>query len=110
MKLTILDRFMLLQILPPEGDLRTMKVVHALRMDLALTAAEIEAWEVKDVPAAEGRSSVVWNETKVEEVEIDVAGVKTEILVEALRKLDKDKKLGVQHLSICEKFPMEAKT
>lgn len=109
MELTLLDRLTLLGMLPPEGDLRTMKVVHELRQDLAPTADEIEQWEVKDVEVAEGKHSVAWNDEKAEAIDIDVAGVKTQIIVEALRKLDAEKKVGPQHLPLCDKFPIDAK-
>ena len=108
MKLTILERLMLLGILPPEGDLRTMKIVHHLRMDLALTQDEMTNWGVKNQVNAEGQPiGVTWDDDKAEEAEIDVAGEKTAVIVEVLRKLDAEKKLTGQHLSLCEKFPFQ---
>jgi len=109
MKLTIVERLVLLGTLPETGDLRTVRVVQDLRAALGLTAEEIAAWDVKNQKDEDGKTTgVVWDDKKVEEAEIDVAGVKTEIIVETLRKLDQEKSLLAQHLSLCEKFPLDA--
>jgi len=109
MKLTLMDRLMLANLLPPEGDLRTMRVIHELRMAVGLSAEEIEAWEIKTSitqgPDGKDISQTTWNDEKVEEVEVDVAGEKTALIVEALKKLDAEKKIGPQHFGLCDKFP-----
>ena len=108
MKLSVGERLVLLSILPPEGGLRTMRVIHDLRMILALTDKEVKEWEITDQIGPDGRPvGVKWNDEKVQEVDMDVEGVRTEIIVQALRKLDTDKKLSLQHLTLCEKFPIE---
>lgn len=101
MKLNILERLMLLNVLPPEGDLRTMKVVRNLRMDLALTEQEIKDWNVQTA-----ENQVTWDDEKIEDAEINVAGERTVVVVDALKKLDSEKKVGSQHLSLFEKFPI----
>jgi hypothetical protein len=106
MKLNILERLMLLNVLPPEGDLRTMRIVHDLRMALALSQQEMTDWGVENQVDEAGKpTGVIWDDAKVQDAEIDVAGEKTALIVEALKKLDSEKKLTAQHLSLCEKFP-----
>jgi len=123
MELTLIERFTLLQILPEAGNLRTLRVVQDLRMALAPTAQEIKDWHIRDVrdEADPRKGQVVWGWTPEEAAalptqpdtrcpaEIDVAGVKTEIITGLLRDMDKAGRLTAAHLSLCEKFPFDAK-
>ena len=104
MELTVLERLTLLAILPPEGNLRTMRVVHELRQELALTQEEIKEFGVRE----EGQQ-IVWDEAKAKAVEIKAGGIRTEIITKALRELNEKEKLTPQHLTLCEKFPFDPK-
>ena len=51
---------------------------------------------------AEGQTR--WNKKGLEELEIEIGEKATDIIIEALEKIDKEKKLTAQHMSVYEKF------
>ncbi len=99
MKLNVLERITALGIMPEAGNFATLRVMNDLRMALSLTEAEFKEFGVKQ----EG-DQMSWNPKGTEEREIKVGEKATDILVEALEKLDKEKKLLNQHYTLYEKF------
>jgi len=99
MKLNILERFKLLQILPQEGNFMTLTIVRKLQETLSLTEAEYKEFEVK-----EDGVTTTWNEKGREEREIEIGEKATDIIVEALKKLNDENKLTGHHMSLYEKF------
>ena len=102
MKLSMRDRFVLLNILPPEGDISTIKIVHRLRMDLAPTEKDL-----KDYKIVQQEGQVVWDDAmeKKRGPQEKKIGPKAYIMIEeAFEKLNKEKKLNEGHLSTYEKF------
>jgi len=99
MKLTVLERFTGLQILPQEGDFVTLKIMRKLKEALAMSEKELVEFEIKQ----EG-NQVLWNKKGEEEREIKIGEKATDLIVDALTKLDKEKKLTENHFSLYEKF------
>ena len=99
MKLNVLERITALGILPEAGNFATLKIVNDLRMSLGLTESEFKEFEV----VTKG-DQMSWNPKGAEERDIKIGEKATDILIEALRKLDEDKKLTNQHFSLYEKF------
>ena len=102
MKLTMRDRFVLLNILPQEGDITTIKIVHRLRMDLAPTEKEH-----KDYKIVEKQGQVMWDDVveKKRGPQEKKIGPKAFVLIEeAFEKLNKEKKLTEGHLDTYMKF------
>jgi len=99
MKLNVLERLTLLGILPKEGNFVTLKVLKSLKDNLGLSEEELKKFEV-----TQDGERIAWNEKGNEETEIEIGEKATDIIVEALKNLDKDKKLVEQHFSIYEKF------
>ena len=101
MKLTVIERILLLGILPGEGNFVTLKIVRQLRENLSFSEAEIAALGVHQ----EGER-ITWNAAAEEPggSEIAIGEKATDIVVEALRKLDREGKLTEQLLSVWEKF------
>lgn len=98
-ELTIDDRFAILEILPSRGNFATAKLVRELLEQLSLTEAEIKEYKVKQVD-----SQITWeNASKTKEMEFGEFA--TELIKNALIKLNEEKKLDVQrHYSIYEQF------
>ncbi len=97
MKLHMRDRFVLLNILPPEGDIATIKIVHRLRQDLAPTEQEF-----KDYKITQNEGQVTWDdamEQKRGAQEKKIGPKAFRLIEEAFEKLDKEKKLTEGHLS-----------
>ncbi len=99
MKLNVLERIIALGIMPEAGNFATLRVMNDLRMALSLTEAEFKEFGVKQ----EG-DQMSWNPKGAEDREVKVGEKATDILVEALEKLDKEKKLLNQHYTLYEKF------
>lgn len=99
MELGTFDRLILLNILPKEGDFTTLKIVRKLREDLSFTEAEHKALQFDQT-----EGNIRWKTEGDIPREITIGEKATDLIVETLKKLDKDKKLGEQHYSIYEKF------
>ena len=98
-QLGVKDRLMLLNVLPPEGNLATIRIVTELR--LALSFSEAEHADLQLVQMEGG--GLKWNpNAPSREFEIGAKG--QEIVRAALKKLDDDKKLTTDHIEICDIF------
>ena len=99
MKLTVIERLTLLQILPQEGNFLTIKVVRDLTSVLAMNEKEFKEFEIKQTG-----EQVTWNLKGNQERAVEIGEKATDIIVEALKRLDEQKKLEQRHLSLYEKF------
>jgi len=99
MNLSVLERLVVLKVLPKEGDYATLKILTGLRLALSFSEEETKAWAITS-DAATGRTE--WKENG--EADIPIGEKATDIIVAALRKLDREKKLSVQDMSVYEKF------
>ena len=99
MVLKLLDRFLLLKVLPHEGTFVNLKIVQKLKSDLALNEEEFKKYEVK-----EENENVVWNPEKDIGKEIPIGEKATDIIVMALKKRDRDGELTEQEIPLYEKF------
>lgn len=101
MKLTVLERITTLNILPPEGNFLTLKIVRKLREALSFTEEELKTFEI----VQEGHR-ITWNSTADTSggTEIPIGEKATDLIVTALKKLDQEGKLTEQHVSLYEKF------
>ena len=99
MELNVAERLVLLNILPAEGDLITLRIVQKMRQDLGFTEEEIAALELRQ----EG-TLYHWKREFDVPHEIALGPKAREIVRERLETLNKEKKLTEQHLSLCDKF------
>lgn len=107
MKLTILDRLLLLGCLPPEGSLVTMRVARELRTDLGFTAKEIKDWNIRedDGNISWGDPAATTTTTPLDfTADIDVSGQKYSVIVDALKALDAKGLVRPQHLDLYDRF------
>lgn len=99
MKLSLFERFTIQNILPQEGSFLTLKILNSLKLSLAPSEEEIKEFEIKP----EG-NLLTWNKKGKEEKEIEIGEKATDLIVDALKDLDKKAKLTNEHFSIYEKF------
>lgn len=97
MNLSVLERLVLLSILPKEGDYATLRILQNLRMSLAFTEEETKEWGITTE-----NNQTKWKMN--EETEIPIGEKATDIIVGAFKKMNKDKKLPEQALGTYEKF------
>jgi len=102
MKLSVFERLMLLSILPREGDFTTLKIIKDLRDSLSFTELEHRKYQFK-----KDDNSIRWKTDIEQNKEIKIGEKATDIIVESLKKLNKQKKLTMQHYSLCEKFKID---
>jgi hypothetical protein len=98
MKLSVADRIILLMALPKEGNYATLKILMNLRMSLSFTEDEIKEFGLAE--REEGGTS--WDNDS--EVDIPIGEKATDIIVDAFRRLDRDKKLTAEAIDTYEKF------
>jgi len=104
MELAVVDRFLLLGILPPEGDITTLRIVRDLRRDLGFSEEELEAFKIK---LHKDTGQVQWDVTTATSKEVPVGPKAHSLIAEALKKLSKEKKLRADHLDLYDRFVEE---
>jgi hypothetical protein len=103
MELNLKERIVLLNVLPRQGDMATVRIVRDLQNSLAPSEDEFKEFEIKQ----EG-TQYSWNEKGMAPKEIKIGARARQIVVDALTTMDKAKQLTADHLSVYEKF-VEAK-
>jgi hypothetical protein len=99
MKLSLYERLMLLGMLPREGNYVTLKVLNNLKLSLAPTEEEIKEWGI--VVNME-KNQTTWAING--ETEIPIGEKATDIIVAAIKKLDRENKLPMEAMGLYEKF------
>lgn len=99
MNLSVLERLVTLSVIPKEGDYATLKVINGLRLALSFSEDELAAWEVSS-DLTTGKTT--WKTNG--EADIPIGEKATDIIVAALKRLDKEKKLPENAMGIYEKF------
>ena len=100
MKLFLVERMLLLELLPTEGDYASLKELRKTREMLGPTADEVKKFNVKQ---EEGRVS--WDpEGNTAERDIPLSEWATTTFQEELRKKNSAKKLDNRTFSLYEKF------
>ena len=100
-EMTVLERLVLLNILPKEGDFTTIKLMRKLRESLSFDEDEL-----KKIEFVQDGDQTRWNEKNASTImkQIQIGEKMTDIVHDALKKLNDEKKLTNEHLSLYEKF------
>lgn len=102
MKLNLKERLVVLNSLPAQGDITTLRIIGDLRRNLSPTEQEYKDMKIIQKDA---QSPIEWDTKKgLEEVDIEIGEKATDIIVEALKKINDEKKLTEDHMSAYEKF------
>jgi len=99
MELSIKERLMALGALPAEGDYSTLKILNQLRLSLSFSEKEVADWGIES-DLEDNRTT--WTTDEV--VEIPIGEKATDILVASLKKLNREKKLNTDMMTLYEKF------
>jgi len=98
-ELNITDRIQLLDTLPAEGDIVTLRIVRDLRTELSFSEKEIEKVNLRTAG-----QSVQWN-PEVELIKAVEIGPKALVLIStSLEKLSTNGRLSLDKLSLYEQF------
>jgi len=99
MKLDVLERITLMQILPKESNFVTFKILISLKSALSFNEKEYKEFGMLENKEA---GTIHWKKSVPKEIEI---GEKAkDIICDALKELDKAKKLNEQTFALYDKF------
>lgn len=98
MKLSVGDRLILLGIIPQQGDFTTLKIVRNMRDELSFSEEEH-----KELKFRQEVEMTYW-EKGLADKEINFGEKATDIIVDAFKKLNEQKKLRIEHMELYEKF------
>ncbi len=104
MELSILERIILMGILPSEANYLTHKIIVNLKLELAPDEKETKEYEI-----VEKDGNVFWNPKKERAKKVEIGEKAHEIIHNALKKLDEEGKINDQNASLYEKFVLSMK-
>ena len=99
MELSVMERLMALGALPGEGDYATLKILNQLKLSLSFSEKEVADW---GIVADLEYNRTTWAIDEV--VEIPIGEKATDIIASSLKKLNKEKKLNADMMTLYEKF------
>lgn len=99
-KLRLLDRIMLLEVLPKEGDSLTLKIVRKLRETLSFTEEELREYEMRQ----EG-GQIMWNDKGAAyEKDVHMGREAFNIVCETLMKRKEKGDFSEEHMDVYRRF------
>jgi hypothetical protein len=101
--LTVFERLTLLQVLPTQGSIVTLRVVQDLRQSLALSSEEIVSLDVHE---KEGK--VFWRTEADHSKAIEIGSVARSIIKDKLEELNAKQLLTMDHVPLYERFVEQA--
>ena len=99
MVLTVLERLLILGLLPGEGGIVEMRFKKVIGEKIGLTSDEIVRYEVK-----EDGANVRWNNEVEQTSSIELNEAEVGMIRDSLVKLDREKKLNDGHITLYDKF------
>lgn len=97
--LKVLDRITLLQTLPAQGNILTLKTTRELREKISFEEEEQKALKFKNAD-----NQIEWDSKADKGVEIQFSDVEIDLISKELKKLDEDEKLEARHVDLYDKF------
>ncbi len=105
-KLSLKDRGNLLDLLPREGNIVTLRIIRDLQNKLGFSEAEIADYQITLTEiGTTGRYKTTWNEKGAKAIKTVKIGPQAEkIIVERLESLSEKKVLPIQWIDLYERF------
>jgi hypothetical protein len=105
-KLTIAERIALLNILPGEGNLITLRIIRELQTVLSFSEMESKQFKITSHPTPGSMSGyVTWDAAfNTTTKEIEIGEVARGIIVGQLKMIEEKKKLRMEMVDLYEKF------
>lgn len=98
-KLNILERVLLLNMLPQKGNLVTCRASQNTGKIITITPEEEKEFEI-----TKNGGMTTWNEKGREEKEIDLPPSSVKMIRDRLNEMDAKEELPANAVSLCEKF------
>jgi len=100
MKLGIAERLNVMNILPAEGNIVTLRVVNELREALSFSEKELAEAKIKVIDGGQ----VQWDSQSTLVKDVKIGDTTKDIIKDALKKLDDEKKLTPALVPLWDKF------
>jgi hypothetical protein len=101
MKFNILERIMILGILPERTDFISMKIINDLQRVTGFSQGELDKYKIRTFKI-EGIDKTTWSGDFEKEIKVTIRAA--EIIQEILKRMHEQKMVSAQHLSLYEKF------
>jgi len=109
-KLNIPQRIALLNILPFEGNVVTLRIIRELQNSLSFSESEMKQFNIKSHNNPDGTSFLTWDASfNVVTKQIEIGNVAHGIIAERLKEIESKKKLRMEMVELYEMF-VEKKT
>ncbi len=99
MELTVGERLLLLDILPVQGSMVTLRIVRELREALSFDEAEHVTLNLR-----EDGNIVRWDTAQAQDKEIPIGPKAMDLIRTRIKELSEDNALRLDHLPLCDKF------
>ena len=106
MLLSVLERLLLLQVLPGDGDFTTLRVVRDLQHGLSFSEEELGKLNFRKGTNDKGEPITEWDQS-VESREVDVGPAARTVLLAGLDITAAQKKARMTHLELRERLEQE---
>jgi len=104
-KLNIEERIALLNILPFEGNILTLKIIRDLQNSLSFSEEELKRFKMKNIRKPDGSTIAVWDSDFTEETKaIEIGEAAEAIIGVQLKMLNERSKLRMEMMTLYEKF------
>ena len=100
MKLGIAERISVLNILPAEGNIITLRVVNELRESLSFSEKELADCKISQ----DDNGRIMWDASAALVKDVKIGDTARDIIKAALKKLDDGNKLTAQLVPVWDKF------
>src|SRR5581483_6012396 len=98
MLLSVKDRILLFTLLPSEGDILSLRTVRKLREDLAFSDDENRELKIQQTGP-----SYHWDPAADKLKEVELSGIAQAIIKNALKRMNENKSLTVDHIDLWDK-------
>ena len=98
-KLNVLERIKLMDILPKEGNLIYWKILKGLKEKISFTEEGITNYSIK---VTDGK--IFWNPQQDSGKDFELSDAEKGIIIDAFKKLNEQNKITEDILSLAEKF------
>jgi hypothetical protein len=93
------ERITLLNVLPVQGDILTLRLITEMRKDLSFSEREHIDLEIKS-----SGNAITWNSMKDTPKKILYGPIKLKLIQDELKKLNDEKKLTLDHVPLYDLF------
>ena len=105
MRLSMTERLLLLNLLPEQGDVATIRVVHDLRQNLAPSDEEYEEcgfFTQEDKP-----NMLFWDKEKETQKEMEISRAAREVIKKSLLRVSDEEQVTADLIPLFDKFVIE---